>query len=406
MPFACLRKVHDGTDRGLRLDALDTTGKAELFFRRGLDVDPLRRQVQQPRHIFSYGGLVRTYAGLLGNDSQVHIGEAQPLPVEQAQNLVQQYRRGNIVKGGVRIGEVFAYVAQAGAAEQGVHQRMQQHIAVGVRHDFHIAFQQHAAQAQRPSRPVAVHIVAETDAGKRLRHGIFRQEAQIFGMGDLAVVALAFDHDHGMPLRLHQNSVVGRIQSLFLRRGMRGPQQAGVKALRRLYRGDLVPGQRRGNAFPVQTFDRIRHAQPGHDGRGAFQPRQHAMHQSGGQKGTRRVVHENMCAVLRQGFQPVTHGVLTARAAGNHHPGQPRVFFGGNGPAVFHRKLEIRGGKDEDQPPDSAAAAEGTCRMPVERTSPPFQKLLGRAVGGCPHAAASPGGHDNCPGLLYHLVPL
>ena len=41
--------------------------------------------------------------------------------------------------------------------------------------------------------------------------------------------------------------------------------------------------------------------------------------------------------------------------------------------------------------PDSAAAAEGTCRMPVERTSPPFQKLLGRAVGGCPHAAASPG---------------
>ena len=107
-----------------------------------------------------------------------------------------------------------------------------------------------------------------------------------------------------------------------------------------------------------------------------------------------------------QGFQPVTHGVLTARAAGNHHPGQPRVFFGGNGPAVFHRKLEIRGGKDEDQPPDSAAAAEGTCRMPVERTSPPFQKLLGRAVGGCPHAAASPGGHDNCPGLLYHLVPL
>ena len=45
-------------------------------------------------------------------------------------------------------------------------------------------------------------------------------------MGDLAVVALTFDHDHGMPLRLHQNSVVGRIQSLFLRRGMRGPQQA------------------------------------------------------------------------------------------------------------------------------------------------------------------------------------
>ena len=68
----------------------------------------------------------------LGDDRQVHVGDFEPLLSGEEQCFADEYPRGHVVEIGIAVRKKLADVPTGHAAENGVGERMQQHVAVGM----------------------------------------------------------------------------------------------------------------------------------------------------------------------------------------------------------------------------------------------------------------------------------
>ena len=129
---------------------------------------------RQPRALEHHGG--------------VDVGD-RPAGVRHAPGRgAQQPERVGALVGRVVVGEVLAEVAQGGGAEQGVDDRVRQHVGVGVALEPELGLERDAADHQRPAGDEAVRVVAEARANAA--HAGLRSPSRLATSGGRGVVQL------------------------------------------------------------------------------------------------------------------------------------------------------------------------------------------------------------------------
>ena len=167
----------------------------------------------------NYGYKIKVYSGKEG-----YFGD-EDIPANHVREVGTAY--GDQVKivsnDGVYVnGEKKADITCSGAPQEGVHQRVQEHVAVGMRLNFGTAGNGHASQFHRAAGAVAVHVVAEAGAGQG-SGGDVMKHAQVFRMSNLYIGGFARHHSDRNAATLQKGGVVGDVPLFIARPFMRPP---------------------------------------------------------------------------------------------------------------------------------------------------------------------------------------
>ena len=92
--------------------------------------------------------------GLLRQQRQVGIDDAPRAPREHFQHRSDELAAVGAAPARVAVGKVLADVPQARGSEQGIDQRMQEHVAVGMRHDAMSVRDAHPAEQDTDRSPI------------------------------------------------------------------------------------------------------------------------------------------------------------------------------------------------------------------------------------------------------------
>ncbi len=207
------------------------------------------------------------------NHRHVHVADLESLLRHERYRPPQQIDARRVLPLRIRVGKVTSDVAEAGAAENRVGDRMADDIRVRVAQRPTVGGNGHAAQHQRSSGHQPMEVVAGAGApgpcGQRhcglriadcgfLQSPIIPQSAirnpqclgdrlrgrQIAGDGDLDVRRIALDEAYGVPGALDQCRLVGCVERLARGGGERLRQYATPECLRRLREEDRVARER------------------------------------------------------------------------------------------------------------------------------------------------------------------
>ena len=360
-------------------------------------------QIEQSCHVAADGVGAGGKLLLLGYYGEVGMHEAHVGFGGLRKHLIEQHHRGNVVEGGIVVREQLADVAPGKAAEHGVHEGVEQHVAVGVGADEVFAAYFHAAQHKRTIAAVGVNVVAVAAAGQR--RFVFGKQGEILWVGDLDVVPVAFHDEHGRADALHERGVVGDVPAFAVGAFVGFAQRGELEGLRRLHGSQGRTLRRaRDKAARVGFLHGVGdgHAR-NHAGNRTFPQRVgKSGHEGRAQKGARAVVNEHCAAVIRQCGERVTHGILTTLSARGKTKGHAAGFFGVEFERLLTGPFQTLFGKHEHQTVNQRRRGHGARRMPPERRSLVGQKLLGFAARGLGHTAALTGGEDDAPAFIMH----
>jgi very-short-patch-repair endonuclease len=130
----------------------------------GLDADRARRHAERAGEPRPHRRDVRRQPGTLHHHRRVDVADAPAVLAEQRHHPGEQVQAVGIPPARVGGREMVADVAQRRRAEQRVHDRVGQHVGVGVTEQPDRRGQFDAAQHQPPPRRVTVDVIAEADA--------------------------------------------------------------------------------------------------------------------------------------------------------------------------------------------------------------------------------------------------
>ena len=119
-------------------------GEAETLLSRGLYTDPIKLDLHRGGELFAHQRDVRRELWALGNDRAVHVDDTISHVFEHLPHRVQQLHTVRSLIALVAVRKELANIAEGCRAEQGVHQRVGQHIRVRV-----------AEQALFPGNPMS-----------------------------------------------------------------------------------------------------------------------------------------------------------------------------------------------------------------------------------------------------------
>ena len=197
--------------RGLRGNAFAAPGKSETLGRRRLDADARHRDRQQFGDPGSHRFAVRADARALANQCQINVLDlAIGLGHEVARVRKEQARVG---AGPARIGgrEMVADIAGGDRAKQGVDQRVQPDIGVGVAGQALVMRHRYAAQHDVVTvgrEPVHIESGPDTDHGILVRTQNPLGAPQILTCGHLEIVLGTFDQGDTEPGMLGDRRIV------------------------------------------------------------------------------------------------------------------------------------------------------------------------------------------------------
>ena len=321
----------------------------------------------------------------------------------QGHDAVEQNGGGNVLEGGVAVGKETADVAPGEAAENGVHEGVEQHVAVGVGADAVFSADFHSAEHERTVAAVGVHVVAVAAAGQR--HLWFGKQGKISGTGDFDVVPVPFDDEDRKTAALHEGGVVGDVPALGAGPLVGRAQFGRQEGLRGLHGAEAFALGRADDETGRSGFlDGVGDGHAGNDAGHAFlmQGAGQLRDQGRAQKGTCAVVDEHAFAGLRQNVQRVPYGILTPFSASGkaqrHAAGMSAVEFKGR----ISGFLQPVRGKDQHKTVHEGRGGHGPRGTQPQRLSPVVQKLLGLAARGLRHAAAPACGENDAPAFVVH----
>ena len=149
--------------------------QAEALGPGGLNRDPVDLDAEHPCEVrpdlVTAGGQV----GPFGEDGEVTAGRGQSALGQHPDDVLEQREAPRPRPSRVRGREVLPEVAEPASAEQGVGERMADHVAVGVPGQSGLPFERHPAKEQRPAGVPGVQVDPQTDA--YVAHRVLRGEA-------------------------------------------------------------------------------------------------------------------------------------------------------------------------------------------------------------------------------------
>lgn len=180
----------------------------------------------------------------LTDNRTVDVTDHEPCFLHERDRVAQQRQRIGALPLRVRVGKVLANVAQTSGAEQRIGDRVGHRIGVTMTVQTTLALERHATQDQRSRGVVAEAMNVEPlpDSNHWHAHrGLLQtlhlndmspRPRQVVGISDLAIVRVAFHHNHASAGSFHQRGVIRcRIAS-----EVGGAQHLGTERLRRLHR--------------------------------------------------------------------------------------------------------------------------------------------------------------------------
>ena len=154
----------------VRRDTFTATDTAQALGGRRLDPDAIGGDAQIGGNRRAHGVDMRGHSGRLGDDGDIRVGEAIAARAHHSRGAAQQFAAVDILVRRVRIGKVRADIAGRRGAEQGVAERVEHDIAVGMGEQTAFIRNRHAAEHQpragvRLAKGMHVVTVADTHHG-------------------------------------------------------------------------------------------------------------------------------------------------------------------------------------------------------------------------------------------------
>jgi hypothetical protein len=144
------------------------TDRADQFPRLGLQADAVQVDLQKFGQSLADGKFVRRNLGLLGKQNAVDVTDAIARLANPGQGQRKHLGRVPSAVRRIGIGKQFANISQGQGAQQGVRDRVQEHIGVAVPDQSVVKGDFDSAQPQGSARRQAMRIVSNPNAcGKR-----------------------------------------------------------------------------------------------------------------------------------------------------------------------------------------------------------------------------------------------
>lgn len=153
-----LEKTHSMTG-----NSLFPAGKAEMLFRRRLEIDLIRVRAKNVCKILFHLRKKRSKLRFLRQDRHIQIAEPIPSLRNKLPDPAEQEHAGDSEIGRIGVGEMLTDIAERRSAEEGVHNGVKQNIRVGMAVQAQSVRNPHAAEDQIPTFREAMHIIAVSD---------------------------------------------------------------------------------------------------------------------------------------------------------------------------------------------------------------------------------------------------
>ena len=137
---------------------------AEAFFGCGFDADAVEFDAAGIGEIMAHFQNVRGHLGRLGDDCDIRIAQPIPFLREQADDVFEQFDAVGTAIVFVGVGEVFADVTERCRAEQGIDERMDGDIRIGMAEQPLFIRDRHTAQDELSAFDKAMKIVTVSDS--------------------------------------------------------------------------------------------------------------------------------------------------------------------------------------------------------------------------------------------------
>lgn len=143
---------------------LSASRKTEPFFRSGLYADAVYRHAANPGDILSHFSKVRLQLGRLSHNGCIDITYSEAVFAEKQTDMLEQQEAVSPGISGVAVRKMDTDISERGGTEKRVHDRMGQHIRVGVAKQTKPRGNFHTAQNQFSSFRKTVHIITVSDS--------------------------------------------------------------------------------------------------------------------------------------------------------------------------------------------------------------------------------------------------
>ena len=286
-----------------------------------------------------------------------------------------------------------ADIGLAKRTENGIGQRMQCRIGIGVAREPVAVRDAHAAQRHRVAGREGMDVDALADPHIRQpRQVLFRQKSvglfDIFGGGDLAVLGAAGNNCDLDTRPLGHRRIVGQVDGAFRdRRPVRREDRLEIEALRRLDAPHAGPVDGALDQSTRRMFQRVGNRQARHDAGMAVEPGNHMADQVARGEGPGAIVDQHFVGIVPgDRLDADAAGLLPGPAANDR-----RLHGEAAGGLGEHRF--VAGGDHRLDMGDARMVGEGLERPPDQRLSADWLVLL-RPFAARPQPRSA--GHDHC----------
>ena len=202
--------------------------KTKPLLRRRLHIHRSHVQSEQPRYIPPDNLSIRTNFRNLSNDSQIHMSNLYIGLMDMLQNSVQQDSRIGIVECRIGIRKEDSDIPRSDAAEQGIHQRVQQNIPIRMGQHIRRTDNGYSPQPHGPGRlfrltatGILMDIISIPDTRDTL--SCHTQHFQILRCRDLFVPHFSLRNMHSVSAQFEQAGVVSDNPAFLFRMLMGSP---------------------------------------------------------------------------------------------------------------------------------------------------------------------------------------